>query len=95
MEAEVLSNSPVTADTSAAARSIENIAGFHLAKLHHYEFRIPQAERDDAIRLGISQHPKHFPVDKSGANFPVTVLQHTNRNGESYIRDYLSWSELE
>ena len=92
---EVLSNSPATADTSTAAhnRNTENVNGFDLGKLHHYEFRIPQSARDEAIRLGISRHPKHFPVDKTGANFPVTVLQHTNRNGESYIRDYLSWSE--
>ena len=41
-----------------------------------------------------SEHPKHFPVNKAGIDFPVTVLKHTNRNGESYrIRNYLSWSE--
>ena len=45
----------------------------------------------DQIRY--PQHPKHFPVDKAGIDFPVTVLKYTNRNGESYIRDYLSWSE--
>eukprot|EP00731_Ephydatia_muelleri_P006012 Em0003g260a len=32
-------------------------------------------------------------IDKTGTEFPVTVLRHTSRNGESCIRDYLSWSE--
>ena len=94
-----LSNCPAPADTitsgadPAADRNKESVAGFDLAKLCDYEFKIPQSKRDEAIRFGISQHPKHFPVDKAGIDFPVTVLKHTNRNGESYIRDYLSWSE--
>ena len=94
-----LSNCPAPADTitsgadPAAHRNKESVAGIDLAKLCDYEFKIPQSKRDEAIRFGISQHPKHFPVDKAGIDFPVTVLKHTNRNGESYIHDYLSWSE--
>ena len=80
-----LSNCPAPADTitsgadPAADRNKESVAGFDLAKLCDYEFKIPQPKRDEAIRFGISQHPKHFPVDKVGIDFPVTVLKHTNR----------------
>lgn len=59
---EVLTSSPAaTADTSTTSRKTENIAGFDLAKLHHYEFRIPEPERDEAIRLGIPGYPKTLP----------------------------------
>ncbi|KAL5491913.1 hypothetical protein EMCRGX_G017284 [Ephydatia muelleri] len=106
---EALSNCPAPADTSeqsaskadpaidgnsseSSDRNKESVAGFDLAKLCD-NVRIPQSKRDEAIMLGIPQHPKHFPVDKTGTEFPVTVLRHTSRNGESCIRDYLSWSE--
>eukprot|EP00731_Ephydatia_muelleri_P002623 Em0001g2623a len=106
---EALSNCPAPADTSeqsaskadpaidgnsseSSDRNKESVAGFDLAKLCD-NVRIPKSKRDEAIMLGIPQNPKHFPVDKTGTEFPVTVLRHTSRNGESCIRDYLSWSE--
>jgi len=66
---------------------------FDLAKVCHYEHIMPASERDEAIKQGIAKHPKHFPADKSGNKFPVTLLRHTNKNGESYSYDYLLWSE--
>ena len=106
---EALSNCPAPADTSeqsaskadpaidgnsseSSDRNKGSVAGFDLAKLCD-NVRIPQSKHDEAIMLGIPQHPKHFPVDKTGTEFPVTVLRHTSRNGESCIRDYFSWSE--
>jgi len=54
---------------------------------------MPASKRDEDVKLGIAKHPKHFPADKSINKFPVTLLRHTNRNGESYSCDYLSWRE--
>ena len=96
---EALSNCSAPADTSeqsaskadpaidgnsseSSDRNKDSVAGFDLAKLCD-NVRIPQSKRDEAIMLGIPQHPKHFPVDKTGTEFPVTVLRHTSRNGES------------
>ena len=87
-----LSNCPAPADTitsgadPAADRNKESVAGFDLAKLCDYEFNIPQSKRDEAIRFGISQHPKHFPVDKAGIDFPVTVLRGAGRTFRTEIK---------
>ncbi|KAL5517311.1 hypothetical protein EMCRGX_G002842 [Ephydatia muelleri] len=91
---EALSNCPAPADTSeqsaskadpaidgnssqSSDRNKESVAGFDLAKLCD-NVRIPKSKRDEAIMLGIPQHPKHFPVDKTDTEFPVTVLRHTS-----------------
>ena len=50
------SNCPAPADTitsgadPAADRNKESVAGFDLAKLWDYQFKIPQSKRDEAIR---------------------------------------------
>ena len=84
-----LSNCPAPADTitsgadPAADRNKESV---DLAKLCDYEFNIPQSKRDEAIRFGISQHPKHFPVNKAGIDFPVTVLRSAGRTFRTEIK---------
>eukprot|EP00731_Ephydatia_muelleri_P005761 Em0003g9a len=89
---EALCNCPAPADTSeqSASKADPAIDGNSSESSDRNKESVAGfdlAKLCDNVRIPQSK------LDKTGTEFPVTVLRHTSRNGESCIRDYLSWSE--
>ena len=70
--------------------SVGQLHSFDIGMLNN---ETPSSEQiRTAVQRGHQRHPTVFPPDKTGRNFPCSLLNTQLSNGEKVLRDWLVWS---